>query len=305
MRSRLILTTAICLLASAAFGQINSSTYRYVAINFPGASSTTARGINNLGEIVGFFTVGQTDCTPPIPAGCQVHGFKLVNKVFTKIDIPGATQTFAFGVNDHGDIAGTYFTSDGHDHGFLLHHTGFLQTINQPGASFTSVTGVNNSLTVCGFSDVSGFIWKNGAFTKVDFTVPGQGQNEEINGISNLGVLAGSIFRLDFFFGFQKTGTDLDIFQRLGSFDTHLNGVNSRDDLVGTNSGVDFGGFVVFHNEASDTGEGQTTETLKHPVFLHFPGAQGTVPWSINYNQSIVGSYIDSNSVHHGFLAVH
>jgi len=302
------MTAAICLLASAAFGQINSSTYRYVAINVPGASSTTARGINNLGEIVGFFTVGSlTDCTPPIPAGCQVHGFKLVNKVFTKIDIPGATQTFAFGVNDHGDIAGTYFTSDGNEHGFLLHHTGSLQFINQPGTNFTSVTGVNNSLTVCGTGDGgnSGFIWKNGTFTKENVIIPGTGQQEEINGISNLGVLAGSIFRLDTFFGFQKTGTDLDIFQKIGTGDNHLNGVNSRDDLVGTDSGVDFGGFVVFHNEASETGESQTTEALKHPVFLHFPGAHATIPWSINFNQSIVGAYTDSNSVHHGFLAVH
>jgi hypothetical protein len=292
----------VCLaMAGTAFSQINSSTYRYVAINFPGASSTVASGINNVGEIVGFFTTGVANCQFGSTI-CKFHGFKLKNKVFTRIEIAGATNTRVLGVNDAGDVVGDYQTSDGHIHGFLLHHTGALQKINQSGSIFTSAAGVNNSLTVVGTGEVSGFIWKNGVFTKLDITNHTVGgESETIHGISNLGVIVGDLFRQDFQNGWQKSGTDLDVFQRIQGSDTHINGVNGRDDLVGEGPGIG-SGFVSFHQESGETGE--QSEALK-PVRIHFPGSFSTSPLSINYAQAIVGSYNDSNQVAHGFLAVH
>jgi len=156
------------LLAGAASGQINSPTFRYVAINFPGAAGTEARGINNFGEIVGFYVLGRSDCDFGF-TGCTIHGFKLVNGHFTTINVTGSDHVKVLGVNDGGDIVGAYSTSDGHIHGFLLHHTGFFQKIDQPGSNFNSANGVNNSLTVAG-NGVTGFTWKNGRFTTLDIT---------------------------------------------------------------------------------------------------------------------------------------
>lgn len=302
MRQRILQTLFLCLLlASAALGQINSPTFRYVAINFPGSAGTEARGINNFGEIVGFYKLGRSDCDFGF-TGCSIHGFKLVNGHFTTINVAGSDHVKVLGVNDGGDIVGTYSTSDSHVHGFLLHHTGFFQKIDLPGTSFTTANGVNNSLTVVG-NGTTGFIWKNGTFTTLNITNPaaGSGESETINGISNPGIIVGDLFRADFFNGWQKGGGDLDVFQRIGG-DTHVNGVNGRDDLVGSASGTT-AGFVSFHNEL-ETVESSSNEIL-HPVPIKFPNASGTTPWSINYNQMIVGTYFDSSFVPHGFLAVH
>jgi hypothetical protein len=39
--------------------------------------------------------------------------------IFTHIDVPGAIGTVIDGINDHGQIVGTYVDSTFHDHGFL------------------------------------------------------------------------------------------------------------------------------------------------------------------------------------------
>ena len=301
MNRNLLITAILCLaLTGGAVSQINSPKFRFVSFSFPGATNgTVARGINNFGEIVGYYIIGRTDCS--FFLACQLHGFKVVNGKFSTIDVPGATQTEVFGVNDGGDVVGAFATSDGHLHGFLLHHTGQLQTIDQPGSNFTFANGVNNSLVVAG-NGVTGFTWKNGKFTTLDITNHAVGgENETINGISNLGVVVGDLFRSDFFNAWQKAGPDLDVFQRIGGTDTHLNGVNGRDDVVGNGQG---GAFVTFHSEASETGE--HGEVL-HPVFINFPGGENTTPWSINFHQAIVGTYQSVNFpfAFHGFLAVH
>jgi hypothetical protein len=287
---------ACLLLAGSGVSQINSTRFRYVAINVPGATATVPRGINHFGEIVGSYMIsGNPACE--ISVNCVIHGFKLINHKFTRVDIPGALQTDIHAVNDFGDVAGVYFASDGRTHGFLLHHNGLLQHIDQPGSRFTSANGVNNSLTVVGTGD-TGFVWKNGKFTAIDITVPGHGESEDFLGISNTGIIAGTIFRQDDFNGFQITGSDVDVFARIGGVDTHVVAVNSRDDLLGAGPGVDRS-FVSFHEESN------SNELTLKPVPIHFPGSTGTVASGINFNQSIVGNYTDSSNHVHGFLAVH
>jgi len=48
-----------------------------------------------------------------------VHGYTYRRGVFTTIDVPGAGLTTAFDINAVGDVAGTYFTLDGGEHGYL------------------------------------------------------------------------------------------------------------------------------------------------------------------------------------------
>ena len=74
---------------------------------------------------------------------------------------------------------------------------------------------------------------------------------------------------LRWIFGWQKAGTDLDVFQRIQGLDTHVNGVNGRDDLVGAAPGIE-AGFVSFHNESGETGE--SSEKLK-PVPIKAPSS--------------------------------
>jgi probable HAF family extracellular repeat protein len=62
-------------------------------VPLPGAVSTVAFGINNRGQIVGSYIVGST-----------YHGFVYDAGVFTPLDAPGASQTFANGINFVGCV---------------------------------------------------------------------------------------------------------------------------------------------------------------------------------------------------------
>ena len=69
-------------------------------ITFPGASVTVSNGINNLGEIAGYYLSGSS--------GYQ--GFLDLNGTFITINAPDSASTQIFGVNDSGDFVGLYTT---------------------------------------------------------------------------------------------------------------------------------------------------------------------------------------------------
>src|SRR5271157_4672682 len=70
---------------------------------------------------------------------------------FTTIDVPGAVTTDAFGINDAGQVVGTYQDASLIIHGFLL-AGGTITTIDRPGSSSTELTGINNSGQIVGYS---------------------------------------------------------------------------------------------------------------------------------------------------------
>ena len=100
---------------------------------------------------------------------------------FTTIDVPGATDTFANGINASGQVVGGYYGADGRGHGFLLNN-GVYTALNMPGASFTSAFDINGAEQVVGFyADATGqdhgFVLSNGVYTTLN--APG-GQAEAL-----------------------------------------------------------------------------------------------------------------------------
>ena len=98
---------------------------------------------------------------------------------YTTIDVPGAADTIAVGVNDSGVVSGFYIDSNGNDHGFLDRH-GTFTTINVPGAADTVATVINDLGVVVGYyidssGDAHGFVDRDGRFTTVN--APGAGQD--------------------------------------------------------------------------------------------------------------------------------
>lgn len=90
----------------------------YTEINYPGASSTNARGISPSGDIVGLYRVGTS--TPPAPPPPN-RGFVLTKEGdFIPVDYPGSTATRLLGVNAQGDIVGDYRDASRKTRGFLL-----------------------------------------------------------------------------------------------------------------------------------------------------------------------------------------
>src|SRR5207302_440744 len=88
---------------------LSGGSYTTLDVPVPGASQTTAGGINPRGDIVGTY----------VDSSGHSHGFLLSGGSYTTLDVPGATFTVAVGVNPRGDIVGFYYDSHFQQHGFL------------------------------------------------------------------------------------------------------------------------------------------------------------------------------------------
>ena len=78
-------------------------------LDVPGAILTQANGINDSGQIVGYY----------YDAASYQHGFLLDQGSYTTLDVPGSYGTYAHGINAAGQIVGYYWDHTG-QHGFLL-----------------------------------------------------------------------------------------------------------------------------------------------------------------------------------------
>ena len=106
-----------------------------------GPEVTTAHGINNSGEIVGVFELSGSD----ISQAFSYNGTK-----FLTINVPGHSNTGAFGVNNRKEIVG--FTDNGAV-GFA-DRNGDFDLIVVPNAQSTIANGVNDrGLVVGSYSD--------------------------------------------------------------------------------------------------------------------------------------------------------
>lgn len=180
--------------AGQIVGQSDAAAYVYnggvfTALDLPFAVNyATATGINNSGQIAGFYS----DSTGG-------HGFVKSGGNYTTLEVPGASFTYATGINDSGDVAGYYYATQDvagvptiRQRGFVK-SGGVYRTIDAPGAGVTQTyaAGINNSGQVAGtFYDgtkYKGFIEVGGVFTILDHYASGT----YVYGINNLGDVVG------------------------------------------------------------------------------------------------------------------
>ena len=208
---------------------------------------------------------------------------------FTTIDFPGASNTFAWAINSHGDVAGLYVLPDNSRHGFV-YSGGRLTPIDYPGASSTNVYGINNRGDVVGDYTINGamhgFLLSEGRFSTIEYPgATGGGPaaiNEagEITGAYNLPDNSLHSFLLS---GSQFTNLDFP-----GATSNQGNGINSLGDIVSsyTLAGVTHGLLVS---------NGKFTS-------IDVPGSISTGAYGINSSGSIVGRYRDTANSTHAFL---
>jgi probable HAF family extracellular repeat protein len=83
------------------------------------------------------------------------HGFLKRGSTITSFDVPGADATFAYGINDLGDVVGPYNVGQV-PNGYILHEGNFV-TVNVPGAAATALDGINNLGQIVGtYNDTAG-----------------------------------------------------------------------------------------------------------------------------------------------------
>jgi len=106
----------------------------------PGSTMTEVTAMNDAGAITGDYWVCSVDFS-----SCSIHGFiRTPNGKYTVIDVPGAGSdgwsdqgTFLTGINDLGDVSGTYADANNVYHGFVRTKAGSITTFDVP----TTCTG--------------------------------------------------------------------------------------------------------------------------------------------------------------------
>jgi uncharacterized membrane protein len=73
----------------------------------------------------------------------RVHGFVWDEGRVTKVHVPGSVLTYAFGINNRGEITGGYYDTAGTQRGFVFER-GRYRTIAPPGRTENAAWGIND-----------------------------------------------------------------------------------------------------------------------------------------------------------------
>lgn len=259
--------------------------YTYTTMVVPGATYTEIYGINDSGQIVGFFADSR-----------GYHGFLYSGGTYTQLDAPGADkETFAYGINKSGRIVGSFVDSRGQEHGFL-YSGGIYTQLDVPGANNeTFAHGINDSGQIVGFffdssSNTHSFLYSEGSFSQLD--VPGSGVNTQAYGINNAGQIVGyfGISGGNSQYGFLYSG---GAFSQLNVPNTGLivaTGINNSGQIVGyfgDNTYLYYHGFL--YSGGSFTSFDESSPYITMDAF------------GVNDAGQIVGTFYES--AYTGFLA--
>ncbi len=130
-----------------------SSGSSYTVVDVPGTVSTDALAINNLGQVVGTYTT-VSGVFGQFTYG-QLQGFLYDVGGITTIDVPGAMSTVLNGINDAGEVSGTYSDTAGVRHGFTEAGEVFSDVTGPDGTAFLG-SNVNNQGQLIGTFGGSG-----------------------------------------------------------------------------------------------------------------------------------------------------
>jgi hypothetical protein len=273
------------------------STFTYTQLDYPGAKSTSASGINSKGDIVGIYT----------DQANKSHGFLFRRGNFTTIDFPGALGSQALGVNSQGDIVGAYGSNlnigqaGGDIHGFLLRAGSSIpEQVNYPGHLNTITQRINDSGQIFGcyhdhdtMASMHGIMVSNGVYSALDGSQSGVDMPASMsNGATPDGSVIAGLYTdmmTNITRGYVLSGGVFTPFDVPGSTATAAWDINASGEVVGNyaDSGGKTHGFLRIGNDFSS---------------IDYPGATRTLPRGINPQGDVVGFYIAADGSTHGFI---
>ena len=268
---------AFTIALSAGFN-VSGQQLAYTSIDFPGATSTSAWGINSHGDVVGVYTLPDT----------SVHGFLFSGGEITSLDYPGAATTHTWGINDHGEIVGDY-TIGGVMHGFLLSN-GRFSNIDYPGSIAGGPAAINNSGQIAGAytapdNSFHSFQLAGSRFTNLDF--PGATSNQG-NGINSLGDVVSNYTLNGVTHGLVVSNGKFTTIDVPGAAFTGAYGIDPAGNIVGRT------------RDAAGVTHGFLLSGGKFTM-IDIPGATATAASVINVNGDIAGRYT-AGGISHGFV---
>ena len=221
----------------------------------------------------------------------DIVGFIYQNGAYTPLSVPGAFETFPSGINNLGQIVGSYDSGSpsclpGNGCGFL-ESGGVFTTINYPGSfPANSLTDINDNGQIIGTARLppypgfdTTFLYSAGTFTPLH-AIPVAGR------INDAGQIIGNRNRLGP--GVLDTGGVYTDVNYPGAAYTDLVGIDSSGGMVGQ--------FVY-----PDGSGAAFTFTRGAFAILNFPGAfPGTTsPIAMTEDGRILGDYFDGSGFHY------
>lgn len=237
--------------------------------------------------------------------------------VFTTIDDPGASLnegTAAVGINQQGDIVGSYGAPNGRRSGFLLQRGHFV-TLTYPhpatgGMAGTFVTGINTQGEIVGSyldwaSHLHGFLLRQGRYSTLDDPRAAPSLGSVATGINARGEISG--YYLDrtrtvhgFLLRQNRYSTLDDPRAQTGAFlGTFAYGINDQGDTVGSFSEGSADGDRSRGDHGFVWHQGQFL-AIDHPE-AGTNGYRHTCVYGMNDVGDVVGSYTDGGFRTHGF----
>lgn len=249
----------------------------FTTFNVPGAlpNTTIAEGINNSGEIVGWFEDSAGE-----------HGFLYANGVFTTINVPGSTGTQALGINNAGQIVGPFSTSSsGVQPQSFLYSNGAFTTVNGPPSA---ANGINSAGQIVGSMGIGineqPFVYSNGHITPI--TLPFNNVLfSEGHGINNSGQIVGVYFANAS--GFLDSNGVFSSVNVPGAAGTYAYGINNSGEIVGF-----FADIIAISPTSSEEILQGYSDTNGVFTTIDVPAAVETIANGINGNGEIVGNFV-------------
>jgi probable HAF family extracellular repeat protein len=203
-----------------------------------GGDVSIASGINKSGQAVGWSGTG--------PGLFTIHAFLWTQQDGMQ-DLGAGDSSYAYDVNDPGQVVGSYISVSGESHAFLLSRKGRLRDLGTLGGEVSGAFGINNRGQVVGNSDTpSGethaFLWTREGGMKDLGTLGGSLSSAEA--INSHGWVVGGSFTFDFGPLHAFLWSPQDGMQDLGTLGAeygYANGINDRGHVVGdsqTSSGA-------------------------------------------------------------------
>jgi hypothetical protein len=326
----LLVCMALCILGLGSTARAHEP--RIVSFDAPGADTTPGDGngtypggINAFGVIAGYY----------IDANNVVHGFlRSPRGKFTTFQAPGADTTagsyngtYPNSINDLGAITGGYYDANGFSHGFVRSPDGKFTTFDVPGAGGNDSVpiAINLEGAIVGYYKdpnylVHAFLRSpDGRFTT--WVAPDACDSNASQGC--FGTAANNINAFGFIVGgYEDNSVSFVHHNYVRSPDGKLKIIDAPGAGTGSHQGTGCPGcFLGFNQLGAIAGTYIDANSVQHGYlrspngkFTTFdaPGAgtdtyQGTgcpssCPTSLNDLGDIMGTYIDANSVFHGYL---
>jgi len=297
---------------------------KYTSLDYQGATFMRAVGINDSNEVVGDFFGSDN----------FYHGYTYVNGTYTQYDVDkGVVSTSLFGINNAGDLVGSYVpTSTGVEEGFIAVGGGPpTATFYGSGTDPTYAYGINISDEVVGqYIDSSGIshgFYRDASGTITEVAYPGATQTG-CYGINDSGEITG--------YYVDSSGHTHGFTDKGGAFATTdfplTTGVNSKGAYVGYYYAPQQAyGYLAspqafklseiktikeqqvfvrgLNNAGVFVGQYVTNKGVTHGMMvsggkvtnIDDPKGATTDCFDINSSNEIVGAYYDSGGTSHGF----